>query len=218
MSLAVARCQFDTDIALTSMGNACSLGSQRPAPLDDTKPLPSTDPAVEDPDDDGAAVRPWYQRPLPLTPVTRKSAHELTAAEEDRILAAWLRMMRNEDGPGTSRYFRLALIHGGSSWPSTHLAAMQNPVPSYCTHGVECFPNWHRIYMLEFEQTLRRADLENGGDGNIGLPYWDWTRQPEGSSLSRALAVCGERVRVTPLHVDRRSVSPFAGAAADGDE
>jgi hypothetical protein len=29
--------------------------------------------------------------------------------------------------------------------------------------------------MLEFERALRRADIALGGDGAIGLPYWDWT-------------------------------------------
>ena len=49
---------------------------------------------------------------------------------------------------------------------------MPNPPPSYCVHGAECFPNWHRIYMLDIEHTLRRADIFLGNDGNIGLPYW----------------------------------------------
>jgi len=32
--------------------------------------------------------------------------------------------------------------------------------------------------MLEFERSLRRADMALGKDGNIGLPYWDWM-EPE---------------------------------------
>jgi hypothetical protein len=49
------------------------------------------------------------------------------------------------------------------------------PAPLYCQHGLETFPGWHRIYLFEFEKALRKADIENGKDGNIGLPYWDWT-------------------------------------------
>ena len=59
-------------------------------------------------------AKKWYERELSGA-VVRKSAHELTSAEEDRIVKAWLRMMESEDGvPGSSQYFRLALIHGGS--------------------------------------------------------------------------------------------------------
>ena len=38
----------------------------------------------------------------------------------------------------------------------------------------QAFPGWHRAYLLEFERTLRKADMALGGDGNIGLPYWNW--------------------------------------------
>ena len=36
----------------------------------------------------------------------------------------------------------------------------------------------HRIYLVEFENALRKADRQNDNDGNIGLPYWDWTKNP----------------------------------------
>jgi len=51
---------------------------------------------------------------------------------------------------------------------------MWNPEGEYCVHGFEAFPGWHRAYLLEFERTLRRADMALGGDGMIGLPYWGW--------------------------------------------
>eukprot|EP00316_Scyphosphaera_apsteinii_P007794 CAMPEP_0119302606 /NCGR_PEP_ID=MMETSP1333-20130426/4177_1 /TAXON_ID=418940 /ORGANISM="Scyphosphaera apsteinii, Strain RCC1455" /LENGTH=855 /DNA_ID=CAMNT_0007305011 /DNA_START=101 /DNA_END=2668 /DNA_ORIENTATION=- len=126
-------------------------------------------------------AKKWHQVQLDLTlPMVRKSAHALDATEEDRIVAAWRKMTENEDGvPGTSQYFRLALIHGGNEWRSTLLTTMAERQPSYCVHGAECFPNWHRVYVLEFEHMLRRADLALGGDGAIGLPYWDWTQQPK---------------------------------------
>ena len=49
-----------------------------------------------------------------------------------------------------------------------------NTQGEYCVHGYEAFPGWHRAYLLEFERTLRRADMALGGDGMIGLPYWGW--------------------------------------------
>ena len=79
-----------------------------------------------------------------------------------------LKMRENTDGPGTSPYFKLAVMHGGM--PPLSRAEY----PEYCAHRREAFPGWHRPYMLDFERALRRADLACGGDGTIGLPYWDW--------------------------------------------
>ena len=70
------------------------------------------------------------------------------------------------------RYFKLASIHSGL--PPLPRADL----PEYGAHRTACFPTWHRAYLLEFERMMRRADLALGGDGSIGLPYWDWT-QPE---------------------------------------
>ena len=61
--------------------------------------------------------------------------------------------------------------------------------PEYCAHRRECFPNWHRPYLLDFERTLRRADIACGGDGLIGLPYWDWSR-PELNGQVRPATTC----------------------------
>lgn len=87
-----------------------------------------------------------------------------------RYAKAVLKMRENKNGvPGTSEYFRLAVVHGGMP----ELDSSKYPV--YCVHGREAFPNWHRPYMLEFERALRRSDVALGGDGTIGLPYWDWS-------------------------------------------
>jgi len=132
-------------------------------------------------------AKKWYERELSGA-VVRKSAHDLTSTEVDRIVKAWLRMMESEDGvPGSSQYFRLALIHGGSQARQTYLSETDDR-PGFCIHNRECFPNWHRVYMLDFEQTLRCADIDLGGDGNIGLPYWDWTTKPEGKTMLPMLA------------------------------
>jgi len=81
-------------------------------------------------------------------------------------------MRENKNGvPGTSEYFRLAVIHGGMPDGST-----RDRYPEFCVHRREAFPNWHRPYLLDFERSMRRADIAEGGDGNIGLPYWDWSQ------------------------------------------
>lgn len=95
----------------------------------------------------------------------------MSQAEQDRFAAAVMKMRENKDGQaGSSEYFRCAVLHGGMPPLS------EEDFPEYCAHRRECFPTWHFPYMLEFERALRRADLALGGDGSIGLPYWDWTR------------------------------------------
>ena len=98
-------------------------------------------------------------------------------AEQERVARAIMKMRENEVDeatgravPGSSQYFRLAVIHGGMPPLSEH------EYPEFCSHRRECFPNWHRPYLIDFERTMRRADLALGGDGAIGLPYWDWMR------------------------------------------
>ena len=46
----------------------------------------------------------------------------------------------------------------------------------FCAHRQEHFPAWHRAYLTDVERSLIQADVSLGNDGNIGLPYWDWTR------------------------------------------
>eukprot|EP01047_Picozoa_sp_COSAG01_P110262 COSAG01_NODE_39094_length_481_cov_0.814136_1_plen_116_part_01 len=88
---------------------------------------------------------------------------------QERFAAAVNQMRENTEGPGTSPFFKLAVMHGGMPPLS------QREFPEYCAHRRECFPHWHRPYLVEFEHALQRADIKLGGDGNIALPYWDWS-------------------------------------------
>ena len=115
--------------------------------------------------------------PHACTQVTREEIRRLPAAKQERAARAFLRMMHDlDDGiPGTSQYFKLAVVHGGM--PGLLPAS---DYPEYCAHRRECFPGWHRAYIAAFEQSFRRADMicqeEQGqSGGELGLPYWDWT-------------------------------------------
>jgi len=44
-----------------------------------------------------------------------------------------------------------------------------------CAHGNWWFVNWHRGYVLRFEQIVR----EMSGDPDFALPFWDWTNLQE---------------------------------------
>ncbi len=41
-------------------------------------------------------------------------------------------------------------------------------------HGGLAFLAWHRAFLWEFEEDLQAADIAGGGDGKIGLPWWNW--------------------------------------------
>lgn len=114
---------------------------------------------------------PWWE--LEISPgdvVVRKELREMTRSEQERFARAMLKMRQNRSGPGTSAFFELASYHGG--FPPIP----KRDMPEYCTHGNPAFPTWHRGYMLAFERMLRRADMALGGDGRIGLPYWNWSK------------------------------------------
>ncbi|ETO18384.1 hypothetical protein RFI_18883, partial [Reticulomyxa filosa] len=110
--------------------------------------------------------------------IIRHEIRSMSESEQNRWMDAILKMCENKSGPGTSEYFRLAGYHG-------------LPGPYYCAHGKETFPGlertgigldwkgWHRVYLREFEKALQAADRALGRDGNIFLPYWDWTLHPE---------------------------------------
>jgi hypothetical protein len=106
--------------------------------------------------------------------VERREIRLMGRADQERYARAVVKMMENKMGPtgeavpGTSEYFRLASYHGGP-------ANAANDTGEHCVHGLEAFPGWHRAYLVDFEVTMRKADKLLGGDGNIGLPYWDWT-------------------------------------------
>ena len=106
-----------------------------------------------------AVAAKWWEAELSGT-VTRKDIRSLPRAEQERYANAIDKMMQSVGGvPGSSQYFRLASYHGG---PKTD---MWNKAGEYCVHGQEAFPGWHRAYLLEFEQVMRKADMALGGDG-----------------------------------------------------
>eukprot|EP00966_Prymnesium_polylepis_P005626 128608-Prymnesium_polylepis.1 len=136
----------------------------------------------------------WWEAPLPDVVVTRYECRAMPRPMQERFAAAVLKMRENMPGvPGSNQYFKLAAIHGGFPpltrsqvcLPALAVGALlpltsscahcASQAPEYCVHGREAFPGWHRAYILAFERMMRRADMALGGDGAIGLPYWDWS-------------------------------------------
>ena len=100
--------------------------------------------------------------------VIRREIRTLSEDEQMRVATAFETLMCTCESQGEgSLYYQLASIHGGEPYDG-------DASNDFCAHGRECFGLWHRAYLLLFEQQLRRADVANGFDGNIALPYWDW--------------------------------------------
>ena len=119
-----------------------------PPPQASTPPLTTTTPS--------APSTP--SAPVPTIPstVTRREIREMPRNDQVRVCNAFGEMMNNGE------YFRVAGYHG---WPN-----------DFCAHRQEHFPSWHRAYLTDVERAFIQADIQLGNDGNIGLPYWDWTR------------------------------------------
>lgn len=95
--------------------------------------------------------------------VTRRSCADIKERGElDRYVAAFTQMMKN------GSFVHWAKIHGYNDEQFTTTDGLN------CTHRIQSFGAWHRIYLFGFEGALQRADKENGNDGSIGLPYWEW--------------------------------------------
>ena len=133
-------------------------------------------------------TRFWWRTKWTLATenVVRMNAFTLPKDIEERIVKAVVKMAENTDGPGTSQYFRLAMVHGGTHAPGTGMHEIPDVTfpdgvkitagqRGFCVHGPVYFAIWHRVYMLDFENVMRKADMELGNDGQIGLPYWDWS-------------------------------------------
>jgi len=80
----------------------------------------------------------------------------MSIEEQNRFVKAIDTMMLNGE------YSKLASAHG---WPGTCI---------WRRHRTTAFPLWNRMHVLKFEHALQRADRENGGNGAISLPYWDF--------------------------------------------
>ena len=91
----------------------------------------------------------------------RKNIQNLSNEENERFSLAWETLIKNKTNRReSSLLFEIARLHGYRD--------------DHCLHNTPLFLYWHRLYLLEFEEKLSEADRENGYDGNIKLPYWNW--------------------------------------------
>ncbi|BFZ14534.1 hypothetical protein BsWGS_17573 [Bradybaena similaris] len=69
-----------------------------------------------------------------------------------------------------------------------------------CIHGLPTFPHWHRLFVVQFEDGLRRRGAQ------IGVPYWDWTKPNTSIPALTADEVFTDHLK------NRVSNNPFHGA------
>ena len=131
------------------------------------------------------------ERNTPTTPplrvpvyavVVRKDVRDLSDIEWYRFARAVERMMKNKKGAGTSPYYDIAMWYKPNKDKNNHC-------------GTESFPNFNRLLVKAFENELQNADIKNGNNGNISLPYWDWLIPEYNDTVTNTSVVLPPRIR-----------------------
>jgi tyrosinase len=102
--------------------------------------------------------------------VVRKNVTKLTKDERERFMAAvkHLKVMSPSAPAGIS--LPATVTNQYDKYVYWHNDAMN------AAHRGSAFFPWHRVFILLFEKDMQAADKALGNDGELGLPYWDWTR------------------------------------------
>lgn len=96
----------------------------------------------------------------------RRNQLYLSDSDRARFVAA-LKKMKEFRPPATESVY--------DKYVRWHLESMEPPVTRSPAHEGPAFLPWHREFLLRFENDLRAADQALGNDGEITIPYWDWT-------------------------------------------
>ncbi|MFJ4685879.1 tyrosinase family protein [Streptomyces sp. NPDC088789] len=95
---------------------------------------------------------------------TRKSVSALTATEKRRFVEALLELKRRGEYDAFVRmHIDYYVADGEGGLRTAHMA------PSFLP--------WHRRFLLDLEEALRRVD------SSVTIPYWDWTRDRSATSV-----------------------------------
>lgn len=93
----------------------------------------------------------------------RKNIDSLTDDETLQLRQALTAIQSDDSNKG---YQNLASFHGA---PGRCQFPDGSPM-ACCIHGMPTFPQWHRLYVTEFEGLMQAKGL------TFGIPYWDWTQ------------------------------------------
>ncbi|GAA2481249.1 tyrosinase family protein [Actinocorallia cavernae] len=123
----------------------------------------------------------------------RKNAGALTATERKRFVDAVLEVKRRGEYDEFVR---------------THVAyfAADGETQLRTAHMAPSFLPWHRRFLLDMEDALRRVDA------SVTLPYWDWTRDRTATSVPWTKDLLGGNGRRSDQQV---TTGPFAYATGN---
>ncbi|XP_029636170.2 hemocyanin G-type, units Oda to Odg [Octopus sinensis] len=97
---------------------------------------------------------------IPLNHI-RRNVDSLDERDIQNLMAALTRVKEDKSDHG---FQTIAGYHGSTMCPSP-----DDPKYACCLHGMPVFPHWHRVYLLHFEDSMRRHG------SSVATPYWDWT-------------------------------------------
>jgi tyrosinase len=124
---------------------------------------------------------------------TRKDVSTLTGAERRRFVKALLEVKRRgEYDEFVRRHIDYYVADGEGGLRTAHMA------PSFLP--------WHRRFLLDLENALRRVD------SSVTLPYWDWTRDRTATSVPWTNDLLGGNGRRSDHQV---TTGPFAYATGN---
>ncbi len=120
-------------------------------------------------------------------------------AENDAIVtgyAAAVKTMKERDPDDPTSWSYQANIHGA-------LGEQEKPLWRQCQHGTWYFLPWHRMYLYYFERIVRAAVVENHGDPEWTLPYWNYCLGEQHAMLPKPFQKPPHGA-AGPLYVDSR--------------
>ena len=98
---------------------------------------------------------------IPLNRI-RRDINSLESRDVQNLMSALKRLKEDESDFG---FQTIAGYHGAVQCPTPEAAEY-----ACCLHGMPTFPHWHRVYLLHFEEAMRRHGA------SVAIPYWDWTK------------------------------------------
>nr|ANE23704.1 hemocyanin type 1 [Haliotis rubra] len=96
--------------------------------------------------------------------LVRKNINDLSPRERVSLVRALEGMKNDRSSDG---YQAIASFHALPPLCPNPAAAHRY---ACCVHGMATFPQWHRLYTVQFQDALRRHG------SFVGVPYWDWTK------------------------------------------
>nr|AGX25262.1 mega-hemocyanin [Melanoides tuberculata] len=92
--------------------------------------------------------------------LVRKNVEDLT---QEEVLSLQSYLSKLEADESEYGFQKLAAYHGEPSMCQSD----DGTARACCIHGMANFPQWHRLYVVQFEQLLRKKGM------SMGVPYWD---------------------------------------------